>query len=154
MDQNHVKIFVANQLEAINSEDALIKLAALLEEGGCTKKSFLPALLEREKAFPTGLELEGKYNVALAHADSEHVISTGFAIGVLKNPATFRNMGDPDQDLEVKIVFMMAAENSKVVISSIQKLTEDMFQKPDVIEKIAQMSTDMDLKTYIENIIC
>lgn len=153
MDQDCAKIYAVSHLEAANNEDALIKLADLLLKGGITKDSFSNALLEREKIFPTGLELDGDVNVALAHADTIHVNSTGFAIGVLNKPVIFKNMGDPTINVEVKVIFVMAAANSKVVISSLQKLTEDVFQRPDVMKRIVESKTDSQLKECIESLI-
>ena len=48
------------------------KMYKILEKRGDVKDSFLNSIIEREKEFPTGLDL-GKYKIAIPHTNSEHV---------------------------------------------------------------------------------
>ena len=68
------------------------------------------ALKEREKVFPTGLQIDDK-GVAIPHTDMEHVNRSAIAIASLKNPVSFYQMGtSPDEGevVSVKLVIMLA----------------------------------------------
>jgi PTS system galactitol-specific IIA component len=148
-----VKIFARTQLMAKNRKAALRILVDMLQAGGCVKDSFWQALLDREAKFPTGLILDGLVNVALAHADTIHVKRSCFAVGVLDEPVQFQNMAAPEEVVDVKVIFVMAAENPKAVVNALQRLTEDVFQKKDVMERIAAADDDVELKRYLDEVI-
>ncbi|MFT8607553.1 PTS sugar transporter subunit IIA [Liquorilactobacillus ghanensis] len=83
---------------------------ALLDEG-LVKKEFLENLMNREQNFPTGIDLSvvdpELPNVAIPHTEGEFVnIRRVIPIKLLK-PIKFFNMIQPDQELEVKFMFMI-----------------------------------------------
>lgn len=59
-------------LEENTDVDVISTLAKSLTEQGYVADSFLEAIIEREKVFPTGLPT-GEIGVAIPHTDSEHV---------------------------------------------------------------------------------
>lgn len=97
-------------VEAETSAEALKKIGAVLVETGYVKESYIDAIIEREKNFPTGLPT-GENGVAIPHTDVCHVIRPMIAVGILKKPVLFKNMGDHNQEVPVKIVFMLAMNN-------------------------------------------
>ena len=107
-------------LQVADSEEAIRSLASLLLRGGYVKDSFTDAVLERERSFPTGLPT-GNVPVAIPHADSVHVVRSAVAIGVLAKPVAFREMGEPDNVLNVQIVMMLAIHDPKAVVPFLQK---------------------------------
>ncbi|MDA4633637.1 PTS sugar transporter subunit IIA, partial [Escherichia coli] len=66
------------------------------------------AVLAREAALPTGLPLGLDNNVAIPHTDPEHVLKPGLAMATLCRPVAFCNMEDPEEKLQVSVVFLMA----------------------------------------------
>lgn len=60
--------------EAADRLDFFKKLGKKLKEGGYVKDSWLDAILEREKNYPTGLEC-ASISVALPHVDPENLSS-------------------------------------------------------------------------------
>jgi PTS system galactitol-specific IIA component len=126
---------VAVSLSEPNRECAIRALAKLMLENGCVTDSYLDAVLEREKEFPTGLST-APFGVALPHTDCEHVKRTGIAVGVLSGPIEFHAMDDPDETVEVKLIFLMAIRESGMMVEILQKLAE-IFQKPDVLEQLS-----------------
>lgn len=58
--------------EATDRIDFFTKLGEKLKEGGYVKDSWLDAILEREKNYPTGLECTS-ISVALPHVDPQHL---------------------------------------------------------------------------------
>ena len=65
--------------EADDRFDFFKKLGEKLKEGGYVKDSWLDAILEREKNYPTGLECTS-ISVALPHVDPENLIKPYIAI--------------------------------------------------------------------------
>ena len=76
---------------------------------------------EREKDFPTGINM-GTIGIAIPHTDKQHVIKGGVAIGVLKKPVHFFQMGTTDEPVEAKLVFMLAVEDPKEHLVFLQRI--------------------------------
>ena len=111
------------------------------------------AVIEREKEYPTGLRLDGAINVALAHADIIHVHKNGFALAILEEPIEFHEMANPEGLVPVHIVFVMAAASPKAIMGFIQKLSEQIFMKKEVVQKIYQSKDEKVIKDILENIL-
>ena len=107
--------------ESVTKEDAIKTLAAHLHDQGYVKESFSSAVLEREKIYPTGLPTL-PVGVAIPHTDTEHVISSALAVGILSNPVTFQEMGSLDANVDVHIISMMAISNPKSVMPVLRNL--------------------------------
>lgn len=144
--------------EKVTREHAITSLAARLYESGYVKATFGPAVLEREKIFPTGLPTE-PVGVAIPHTDTEHVNMSALAVGILSSPVRFQEMGSEDSEVSVNIISMMAISDPKSVMPVLRNLALayqdheflqslkdstneetvlDLFQRriPDVIELI------------------
>ena len=139
------KSVIVPDLEAETWEDVMKSLGQKLIDEGYTKESYIDALLTREKDFPTGLDIEG-LGVAIPHTDVSHVNKAGIAIGVLKKPVTFIQMGSDDEEIGVKLVFMLAVTDPNAHIDELQRIVE-IIQDKDVLEKLFTV-TDKD--TIIE----
>ena len=107
--------------EPISKEDAMKSLASLLEERGFVKNTFSKAVLDREIVFPTGLPTQ-PYGIAIPHTDSEHVNRGAIAVGILRFPVAFQEMGDLDSLVDVSIISMLAIDDPKLVIPTLRKL--------------------------------
>ncbi len=127
------------QLEATTAEEALSKLSKNLYKCGYVKATYTDAILKREKKFPTGLPFKG-YGVALPHADCCHVNKPMIAIGILKTPIIFKNMGDATQDVLVKIIFMLAMNNSDNQLQLLSELIQNL-QDADLMENLVYAET-------------
>ncbi|MDI3536890.1 MAG: galactitol system component [Eubacteriaceae bacterium] len=116
-----------NQIEAI-------EIAALpLLEKKIVKESFVAAVLEREKTFPTGLP--ASIGVAISHTDSKHVIDEGISIVTLKKPVEFRGMGNPKEIVAVEIIILLAIKNPAKQLGILQKIIT-IIQNKEMLEKI------------------
>jgi galactitol PTS system EIIA component len=108
-------------LEARNSEDVIKILGNAMKEEGYVKSSYLDAVIEREKIFPTGLPSEG-ICVAIPHTDTWHVNKSAFAVGILKEPVKFFMMGDESTILNIDIVLLLAIDNPTAQVEFLRKL--------------------------------
>ena len=98
-------------LEADNQEQLFDQVATLLEEKKVVTDTYRSALIEREKMFPTGLDMEflGKElpNVAIPHTDTIHNLTENVVVVRLAKPVTFHNMIAPDKEVEVSLLFFI-----------------------------------------------
>ena len=117
---------IVPDLEAKSSDEVFEKLGGLFIVEG--------ALKDREKDFPTGVNM-GSIGIAIPHTDKQHVIKGGVAIGVLKEPVHFFQMGTTDEPVEVKLVFMLAVEDPKEHLVFLQRILA-VLQDQDVLAKI------------------
>ncbi len=95
------------EMEAADAKVAISELADSLLESGKVHRSFAEAVLEREAQFPTGLPTPGAA-IAIPHTDAEHCVEPAVAVGILKEPVEFAEMGSPETGLEVSIVFLLS----------------------------------------------
>lgn len=105
------------------SDTALVekKLASTMCVQGYVKDTYARAIAEREKEFPTALEV-GDINVAIPHCDTEHVNISAVCVGILKTAVPWRRMDDPDSTSDVRLVFMLALSEAHAHLEMIQKI--------------------------------
>ena len=139
------KSVIVPDLEAKTWEDVMKNLGQKLIDAGYTKDSYIDALIAREKDFPTGLDIDG-LGVAIPHTDVSHVNKAGIAIGVLKEPVTFIQMGTDDEEVGVKLIFMLAVTDPNAHIDELQRIIE-IIQDKKVLEKLFTVT---DKETIIE----
>lgn len=118
--------------EAKNKEELLKGLASILKERGYVKESYINGILEREKVFPTGLNTEG-IKVALPHTDAKHVNKPAILFAKLKEPVTFKEMGLSGNNVEAKMIFMMAVKNPEEQVKCLGNLMSIMSKKEMLI---------------------
>lgn len=147
-----MKILVKLNMKVETWEDALRQLSALLYEKEFVKESYKKGIIEREKKFPTGLKLQGNLNVALPHADIEHVLKPALAIGMLEKPVKFRNMADPEDIVDnVKLVFIPVLTQPHEYMRFLGSLVDNVFQDPEVIKKLGQATTESQIMEILES---
>jgi len=110
------------QKDFSNAKEVITFLSKKLLEKGYVKEDFLPAILEREEKFPTGLYL-GKINVAIPHTDIKYVNKSGMAVATLKKPISFGKMDDPTIGIPVHIVFLLALVDPNKCLKFLSSLT-------------------------------
>lgn len=129
---------IVTDLDALDSADALAKLGKVVTEKGYAKDSYAAALVEREKEYPTGLDIDG-VGVAIPHVDPSHVNKQAVAIAILKHPVTFIQMGSDDETVDVQLMFMLAVVDPNAHIDQLQRIFE-MIQDKAFLEKLMTAS--------------
>jgi PTS system galactitol-specific IIA component len=122
------------KLEAEDSAGVIRTLGGMLHAKGFVHDSFIDAVIEREKIFATGLPTP-EIQVAIPHADVEHVKRSAFAIGVLANPVTFGEMGSQDGTVDVQFVCCLAIKESDSLVLLLQNLV-GIFQDTDFLRQL------------------
>ncbi len=94
------------RLAAADRDELLQVMGSAVTTAGLAEPSYVAALQERERDFPTGLEISG--GVAIPHTSADHVSGNTIAVASLAEPVTFRAMGgDDDSAVAVSTVFML-----------------------------------------------
>lgn len=109
-------------------EEALKLTFSALHDKGYVEEGFLVGCIEREKVFPSGLEME--IPVAIPHTNPEHVKEPALCVLRMAKPVLFGNMGDPDQTVPAEFAFNMALKDTD---GQLDMLREIMAVAQDVV---------------------
>ncbi|WP_438732026.1 PTS sugar transporter subunit IIA [Enterococcus sp. AZ128] len=107
--------------ENVNKESILETIAQRLYKNSFVKESYIEAIKERERIFPTGLNTT-TFGIAIPHTDSKHVNKATIAVGILKQPVSFQEMGAEDIEVPVRIVFMLAIKEPDKQLETLQSV--------------------------------
>ncbi|NHJ01542.1 MAG: PTS sugar transporter subunit IIA [Candidatus Heimdallarchaeota archaeon] len=135
-------IFVLKS-KAKNKREIVHELFSLLFESGYVKETYEEAIHKRELEFPTALELQGSFNVAIPHAETEYVNKPAIAFGILENSIEWESMEDPDVLIPVHLVFLLAIKVPELVVPNLKALSDKIFSKPDIVAELRN-SNDFD----------
>jgi len=98
---------VAVNLNCSTAKEALANITELMVKSGYVKPEYTKDVIDREAQFPTGLPTK-PFPVAIAHSSPNNVTKSGIAVGLLKKPVAFKEMGSPANTLNVQIIFVLA----------------------------------------------
>ena len=140
-------------LQADNQEHLFNQVANLLEERKIVTPSYRTALIEREKSFPTGLDMEflGKDlpNVAIPHTDIEHNLAEKVVVVRLNQAVTFHNMIAPVKEVEVSLLFFIINNSSSSQTNILAQLM-DFFTKNGNLDNLSKLANEDELYDYIK----
>ncbi|MCK5635447.1 MAG: PTS sugar transporter subunit IIA [Anaerolineales bacterium] len=122
------------QQKARDADDIIRALSDRLNAFGAVDAGYGQATIDRERKHPTGLPTK-PFGIAFPHADAEGVLQSSLAVATLKEPVGFHNMGDPEEILEVKIVFLLANRDPEEQVQALRKLAE-VFGQPEKLEDL------------------
>lgn len=135
-------------LEAQDWQGALTALTDKLLAQGLVREDFLASLLAREAVYPTGLRTA--IPTALCHTDAQNVIQSALAVGVLRHPVTFREMGSPGRELRVEIIFLLAIDDPKTQVATLQRLAL-LLKDQEALETIRIAEDPAQLAEYLNS---
>lgn len=125
-------------LKAETAEEAIRSMAGVMFQQGYVKESFVHSLLEREAVHPTGIPTQ--VPVGLPHTSIEHCIRPGICVGVLESPVIFGMIGNPEEKLFTRLIFMLSVVDPAAQVEVLQKLV-DFFQQTEEMQKLVQAQT-------------
>jgi PTS system galactitol-specific IIA component len=128
-------------LEAGDAAEVIDALSARLNALDLVSAEYGAATVAREEAHPTGLPTN-PFCIAFPHADAEGVLHSSLAVATLIKPVKFRNMADPDEDLEVLIVFLLANRDPEEQIQALRRLAVIFGQAEKLVELRSLSSPD------------
>lgn len=124
------------------------KINNYLLEKGLVKETFLNAILEREKEFPTGLNF-GCFNVAIPHCDPKHVINENIIIVVPNEKIYFRDMGLNENELPIDLIFLLLVKKGEKQANILEKLME-IFSEETILKEIIDCQSKKQILNKIQ----
>ena len=93
----------------VDSSGEIIRLLTdLLVRNGCVKSEYADVVITREEQYPTGIPTAG-LSVAIPHGFADDcVLKPSIGVATLAHPVAFKNMFDPDEELVVGMVLLIA----------------------------------------------
>ena len=126
--------FVLVDFDAPDAEAIIQALAERLHKASMVSEDYGKATIERERQHATGLPTK-PFPIAFPHADADGVVESALAVANLKAPVVFKNMADPDEDLAVELVIMLANKTPEEQIETLRNLAE-LFGQPDKLSEL------------------
>jgi len=154
MDENQVLLhedLILLNYEAESKEELLQKLSNILKEKGYVKDSFEEGVMKREIIYPTGLNTNG-VKVAIPHTDSIHVLKPAILVALLKEPVCFKEMGNGINDVEAKLIFMLAVKDPSLQVETLSKLMSILSDK-DKLLSIYKSTTNTEVIDKLSKIL-
>lgn len=136
-----------SKLKPQDYEEIITFLGKRMEELGYVKPTYVPAVLEREKGFPTGLQM-GDYGIAIPHTDREHVCQSVLAIATLKEPIEVYSMINPEEKVSVSLVILMAVEDPDGQVKMLSKLMR-LFQDVETLKRLEKVSSTEEMYNIV-----
>ena len=133
------KDLVAVHLDAATSLDVITQLSEIFIEHGYVKPSYSAAAIAREETSPTGLPTPG-VGTAIPHVEIEHVLKPGIAVGTLAEPVKWGQLGDPTNQIDISIIFMLSVTVPSEQVYLLQSLIE-VYKDEQMLLKL-QATTD------------
>jgi len=147
MDTELIKI----DLSVDSGEGVIKELGQLMTGKEYVKQGYIEAVLKREAILPTGLNIGGTC-VAIPHTDPIYVNEAAIAVGRLCKPVKFHNMINPDEVLDVKVVFLLAVKNPQSQVELLKKLMA-LFQNIELLQQIEKAQKKETIAGIIEKAI-
>jgi galactitol PTS system EIIA component len=138
---------IAFDLQAGDAKEVIDLLAGRMYAQGLVAAEYGAQTWERELHHPTGLPTR-PFCIAFPHADAEGVHHSALGVAVMRQPVKFQNMADPDEGLEVMLVFMLANRDPEEQIQTLRNLAE-LFGQPDKLVALREQSTLQGFESWL-----
>lgn len=138
---------IFTELDALTSEELLTTVGNRLIALGYVKESFIPAIIKREKNFPTGLKFDD-FHVAIPHTDTEHINKAFVAVVKSKQAIPFIHMGTDSQVVEPRHFFILGIKEKGKQVDLLSTMMEN-FSDKEFVNKVTSTTDIKDLYAYL-----
>lgn len=138
---------IAFDLQANDAKEVIDLLAGRLHACNLVSAEYGVQTWTRELDHPTGLPTK-PFCIAFPHADAEGVNQSALAVAVLHEPVKFQNMADPDEGLDVMLVFMLANRNPEEQIQVLRNLAM-LFGQPEKLIELRDQATAQGVEDWL-----
>lgn len=133
-------------------EELFNNIGTKLVEMELVKPTFIPAIKEREKNYPTGLDLgvvgTDTPNVAIPHTEAEHCNADQIVVVKLLHDIQFNNMISPDKIINVRFAFFILNSQKSEQPEILSNLM-GFFTQGQNMKKLDQLKTPSEVYQYI-----
>jgi len=138
---------IAFDLQAKDAHDVIDVLAERMHAQGLVAATYGEQTWRRELDHPTGLPTK-PFCIAFPHADADGVQQSALGVAVLHEPVTFQNMADPDEGLDVRLVFMLANRDPEEQIQTLRNLAV-LFGQPEKLDELRNQTTLPEVESWL-----
>jgi PTS system galactitol-specific IIA component len=138
---------IAFDLHATDAKHVIEALADKLHAQNLVSAEYGIQTWRRELEHPTGLPTN-PFCIAFPHADAEGVNQSALAVAVLYEPVKFQNMADPDEGLDVKLVFMLANRSPEEQIETLRNLAM-LFGQPEKLIELRDQASLQGVESWL-----
>ena len=104
-----------------SQEEFFKQISSWLQENNYVTDTFLGAITERERQFPTGLHTP-YFDVAIPHTDPKHIEKPFIAVVRPDSSIDFKEMGNLEGNTSVRLIFVIGFKHSENQLIILQKL--------------------------------
>jgi PTS system galactitol-specific IIA component len=140
---------IAFDLQAKDAKEVIDLLAGKMYEQELVMAEYGAQTWAREMIHPTGLPTK-PFCIAFPHADAEGVNRSVLGVAVLRQPVIFQNMADPDEGLDVMLVFMLANRDPEEQIQTLRNLAV-LFGQPEKLVELREQSTLQGVESWLRH---
>lgn len=141
------KSLIVFDFEAKDAHQVIDLLARRMHAQGLVAAEYGEQTWARELNHPTGLPTK-PFCIAFPHADATGVNRSALSVAILRQPVIFQNMADPDESLEVMVVFMLANRDPEEQIQTLRNLAV-LFGQPEKLVKLRDQSTLQAVESWL-----
>jgi len=138
---------IALDFQADTPKEVIDLLAEKMSSQGLVSAEYGAHAWARELAHPTGLPTK-PFCIAFPHADADGVYQSALAVAALRQPVTFQNMADPDDGLDVMLVFMLANRNPEEQVQTLRNLAL-LFGQPEKLMELREQTTPQGVENWL-----
>lgn len=128
--------------------EAIACAGARLLEKSYIQSEYIQACIDREKNYPTGLQMGNGEGIAIPHADYQLVKTDSISIVRFPKGIVFGQMEDAELKVECKILFNLAFSTSDQHLSILRRLFT-LFQENSFIENCLALNNEQ-IREYVE----
>lgn len=139
---------IAFDLQANDAHEVIDVLAGRMHTQGFVVADYGAQTWAREQIHPTGLPTK-PFCIAFPHADADSVSRSALGVAVLHQSVTFQNMADPEEGLDVSLVFMLANRDPEEQIQTLRNLAV-LFGQPDKLVEVRDQATLKDVESWLK----
>jgi galactitol PTS system EIIA component len=130
---------IAFDLQATDAKEVIDLLAGRMHAQGLVAAEYGAQTWARELHHPTGLPTK-PFCIAFPHADADGVHQSALGVAIMRQPVKFQNMADPDEGLDVMLVFMLANRDPQEQIQTLRNLAT-LFSQPEKLIELREQPT-------------
>lgn len=138
--------------EARTQSEVFQDIGAYLLKKNIVTEGFTQAICERERKYPTGLDLsvlaDSLPNVAIPHTDAKYCKTKVIVFVKLKQVISFNHMIKPDEPLAVRYLFFIINNSNEKQSTTLSELMEFIMNSEN-LKKLEKLDTEKDIYEYL-----
>lgn len=138
---------IAFDIQAQDAREVIDLLSGKMHAQGLVTEEYGAQTWKRELHHPTGLPTK-PFCIAFPHADAEGVHRSALGVAVMRQPVIFKNMADPDEGLDVMLIFMLANRDPEEQIQTLRNLAV-LFGQPEKLVELRDQSTLQGVESWL-----